>query len=135
VTRTGEDDNSVEAVLAILRGLGTGLEEEALVGTVTRAMPEPFQQRKAAAALAPDPRVLTGEGTCSSPGIVRLIDILVGESARGIAAPPCPYCGVVTPLKFGRGGVRCCRRCYDSPRRVQCSQCGRVQDVSTRHQA
>ena len=132
MTRLGEDDDSVETVLVILRGISTGLEEEALASAVTRAMPEPFERRKAGAELAPDPRVLTGEGTCSSPGIVRLIDILVGEGARRIAAPPCPHCGVVSPLKFGRDGVRCCRRCYDRPRRVQCSRCRREQDVSTR---
>lgn len=124
--------DGLDEVLRVLRGLGTGLEDEALASAVTSALPKPFQRRQSAAALARAPRVLAGEGTCSSPGIIRLIDVLASQGARGVAAPACPLCHAVASLKFGRDGVRCCRRCYDQPRREPCSRCGRVESVSTR---
>ena len=127
-------DEGMDQILEVLRGLGTGLDEEALAAAVTCALPKPFQRRQAAAVLAQAPHVLAGEGVCSSPGIIRLIDVLASQGARGVAAPACPYCHAVTPLKFGRDGVRCCRRCYDLPRREPCSRCGRQESVSTRTQ-
>jgi hypothetical protein len=135
VTRSPENDSrdeSLDQVLEVLRGFGTGLSEEALAGAVTCALPKPFQRRQTAKALARGPRLLAGEGVCSSPGVIRLIDVLASQGARGVAAPACPYCHVVTPLKFGRDGVRCCRRCYDLPRREPCSRCGREESISTR---
>jgi hypothetical protein len=127
------DDNSTIGQLRTrIRVLDAGLDDTGLTDAITQALPKAFQQRQAAAELDRQPRLLLGEGVPGSPGIIRLIDTLTSRGARGITAPPCPLCGSAVPLRYGRDGKRCCRRCYDQPRQQPCARCGQVKDVVTR---
>lgn len=127
-----DDSSTIGQIRARIRMLDTGLDDTAITDAVTWALPKAFQQRHAAAELDRQPRLLVGEGSPGSPGIIRLIDALIGRGAREIAAPPCPLYGDAAPLKYGRDGKRCCRRCYDEPRQQPCAHCGQVKNVVTR---
>ncbi len=102
----------------------------AAVGQVTSRA---GQRRHLAWALQDRPDLLTGAGAeAPVPAVLRLIDVLAGQSAGRIVRPACPRCGRLVTLSKILDGVRVCRNCLAKAHAQTCSRCGAHREPATR---
>ena len=109
-----------------LTSLNTGLDPDALDQAVRAALPNIWQQRRAGWELDDHPdRLTTNPALGSSTRMVVLAEELLRRGATGIATPTCPFCRSTKRIRWGRNGMRCCRKCYEQPREIACGGCGK----------
>lgn len=126
------ESDPIQAIVARLRNLDPGQDEEILAGTIRKALPRNYQRHQVNQELKHRPTLLTGDGAHGSPGLNALLMALTAQGVAGIVPPSCPFCNRSQPLNFQRDALRCCRRCYDQSRNQACSRCGTVRAVASR---
>ena len=122
----------VTAIMAHVSHLDPGLDQARVREVIQQAIPQPFQHHQVLWELDQHPELLTGRGAHGSPRINGLIWALLAAGADGIAAPACPSCARTVRLSHQRGGLRCCRRCYDHDQLRVCSRCQQRTPVASR---
>jgi len=130
--RPYDSPDPVAAIAAHVSRHGAGAGRAGLDDVITIAIPSPFQRHQVLWELDKRPALLGGEGAHGTPRVNTLIQALLDAGVPGIIAPACPSCGRTVPLRYRRGELRCCRRCYDQARMATCSRCGRASDVASR---
>lgn len=120
------------AGLTQLLAATTGLDDTQLLDAVHTALPHPSQQRNILRELLLHPHLLSTNAALGSHRAVLLAQTLLNAGAKNVAAPRCAVCGKDKPLRWGRDGIRCCRRCYDAQKEQQCSLCGKQRPVTSR---
>ena len=118
--------------MAHVSHLDPGLDQARVREVIQQAIPQPFQHHQVLWELDQHPELLTGQGAHGSPRINGLIWALLAAGADGIAAPACPSCARTVRLSHQRGGLRCCRRCYDHDQLQVCSRCQQRAPVASR---
>jgi hypothetical protein len=100
-------------------------DDETLVASIARTLYFPHQQSHALVELQSSPRLLSDGFPHRDQYTVRLAETLVSLEIAGVAAPLCPFCKEVRPLRFRRNNLRVCRSCYDMARLQPCGDCGK----------
>lgn len=113
-------------------GLRTGLNPRVVRQILESSLPAGFEQRAASLELDAHPELLTTNAALGSHRLVVLAEKLIERGAVNIAIPQCPLCGARRRIRWGRDGIRCCRSCYESTRRVPCTRCLIPTSVATR---
>lgn len=109
-----------------LQTLDTGLGADILEQIVREAFPLPWHQRTVSGELESHPGLLHANAAMGpSSKLVDLALALRRHGAAGIAEPSCPSCGSNKRVAYSQNGMRCCRRCYESPRYSECGRCGK----------
>ncbi|MBX7269580.1 hypothetical protein KIF24_28600 [Micromonospora sp. Llam7] len=112
--------------------LGTGLPASALRELILAALPRPHQRRTVTADFAARPTALADNAAHGSHHLVLLAEALIAAGATDVALPVCPFCQQSAKIRFGRDGLRCCKRCYEASRSQPCTRCGRARPVAER---
>jgi hypothetical protein len=127
-----EDRDPVEQVCEVVEAVDPGISRSEIATALLGVAGKPAHQRRLAWALEDNPALLTGEGAHGSPQLLALIAALLAHGAVNIVMPACPFCGVAAKLTHQLGGVRRCRRCYETQHVDACARCGRVKTVGGR---
>lgn len=123
----------LEQIHQYLVALGTGLETGALREIAETTLPRPFQRLRMSQELAIAPTRLLEDPAAGSHRLVLLAEALHERGAVGVPRPVCSVCGRDgRALRFARDERRCCRACFDAPRRQTCTRCGRLDHVAAR---
>lgn len=125
-------DDYLPTLVDQLDALNTGLDPSQLREIAVRLLPNDFQRQDISWEIADHPDRLKTNPALGSHRLVVLAQELIDQGARGVAVPVCGHCGALAAIRWGKGGVRCCRRCYEEPRQRPCSRCGRIRDVISR---
>ncbi len=124
LTHADTPEDPVGVICDAVSALQPELDRATIIAVITSVATSPARQRTLAMAIEANPALLTGQAHIGPPQLPMLIDKLIGAGADHLVYPKCPFCQRNRTLAFKRDEQRCCKRCYEEPRKRPCERCG-----------